>query len=69
MSQLEYAEAWLWVHFLLDHSAQSRKLLQSHFRSLTETANASLLSPQVNDLLPNVDELIIEHLGRLAEQL
>lgn len=69
MSQLEYADAWLWVHFLLDHSAQSRKLLQSHFRSLTETANASLLSPQVNNLLPNVDELIIEHLGRLAEQL
>ncbi len=69
MTQLDYAEAWLWVHFLLDHSAQSRKLLQAHFHSLTETANADPLSPQVDGLLPNVDEVIIEHLGKLAQQL
>ena len=69
MTQLEYAEAWLWVHFLLDHSAESRQLLQNQFNELTDKANADLLSPQVKSLLPNVDELVIEHLGKLAEQL
>ena len=69
MTQLEYAEAWLWVHFLLDHSAQSRKLLQNQFNELADKASAEPLSPQVKALIPDVDELIIEHLGKLAEQL
>jgi hypothetical protein len=69
MTQLDYAEAWLWVHFLLDYSAESRQLLQAHFRSLTDTANANSLAPQVNALLPDVEGLLVEHLGKLAEQL
>lgn len=69
MTQLQYAEAWLWVHFLLDFSAESRTLLQKQFYDLVKNASVDPLWPQVYSLIPNAEEVVVKHLGELAEKL
>jgi len=32
LTQLDYAESWLWVHYMLHHDTQSSGLLQEHIR-------------------------------------
>ena len=34
LTQLDYAESWLWVHYLLHHDKSSPKLLQNYIRQI-----------------------------------
>jgi len=34
LTQLDYAESWLWVHYLLHHDAQTANLLQEHIAQI-----------------------------------
>ena len=41
MSQLEYAEAWLWTHFLLSNAEAYRKpIVQAHLQQLVKQGDA-----------------------------
>ena len=68
MSQLDYAESWLWVHFLLHHSDQSQGLLQSHLQQWQyDQLNKNVkLSPQLEQLHADVLKQLVEHLQSLA---
>lgn len=48
MKQMDYAASWLWVHFLLNHSEESRQLLRRHIRQWHERSEADRLSDQVD---------------------
>ena len=69
MTQLDYAESWLWVHFLLDDNPQTRQLFQRYFLELYESANAEPMWPKIDELIPDIDARVVDHLGKLAEQL
>ncbi len=69
MLQVDYAESWLWVHFLLDFSAESRELLQRYLNELKEDGSADSLWPQIQAILPDSEEKLVEHLRRLSEKL
>lgn len=68
LKQIDYAESWLWIHYLLQDSEATRKLVQDHLARLRLSGDDEPLSRQIKRLLPNVEVRVVEHLKRLAEQ-
>ncbi len=67
LKQIDYAESWLWIHYLLQDSDATRKLVQDHLARLRLSGNDEPLSCQVKRLLPDIEVKLVEHLKRLAE--
>jgi hypothetical protein len=65
MSQAEYAEAWLWMHWLLESEPQRRHLLQSYLADLRRDAAVPPLSMYVRQLGGNAEAMLGEHLRTL----
>ena len=68
MTQMDYAESWLWVHFLIE-SKIYRQLLQDQLARLRHDAESNPISVFVNAKLENANEQLIEHLKALGEKL
>jgi hypothetical protein len=69
MTELEYAESWLWTHFLLESSPEHLKLVQDQLARLRMSAEAGRLIEHVDKQLPDAANILIEHLRSLAEQV
>ncbi len=69
MTQLEYAESWLWIHFLLESSMDHASLLQNQLARLRMNGQAESLSTIINKKIPAANELLVAHLLELADQL
>jgi hypothetical protein len=67
MTQLDYAESWAWVHFLLNSEPRRRILLQDHLRAKrNEGSNASIwLVLRKAEVRPTAALLV--HLQQLSE--
>lgn len=68
MQLRDYAEAWLWVHFLLHHSAQSRQALIEKLRSLQAGGKSDRLVDELLAGIPDADVAVLEHLQGLARE-
>jgi hypothetical protein len=66
MSQQDYAEAWLWLHFLLNTTRERRLLLQSHLAVQREQAQAPRFSAALLANEPDATAQLREHLRQLA---
>lgn len=68
MSQLDYAESWLWIHFLVHHNDKTVGLLQSYLQQWQyDRLNGKLeFWPQVKRLDPDVPSKLIGHLKALS---
>lgn len=64
LSQSEYAESWLWIHWFME-SRERRELLKNHLDSLRERRATTPLSTIVNRLEPPTDETVLDHLTSL----
>lgn len=69
MSQLQYAESWLWIHFLLEGPDNSPKILQDQLARLRMSAESEPLSSFIDKQKPDCQIQLIEHLKNLANQL
>ncbi len=69
MGNREYAESWLWMHFLLNDSYQSRELLRSRLIELRQSGSAESLSSLLPGVIDNADECLVNYLGGLASTL
>ena len=69
MTQLDYAESWLWIHFLLESSPDHAKLIQDQLARLRMTGEAEPLGSRIYESIDNADTLVLDHLAYLAEQL
>ncbi len=67
--QIDYAESWLWIHFLKSHSSQTRQLLIAALAGLRQSGTNEPLSATVLQEIPEVQVLIMEHLKELAADL
>lgn len=65
LTQMDYAESWLWVHFLLSGDSQSRSLIQNHLKELVETGRADPMMPLVEAEFPDYETRLILHLKTL----
>lgn len=66
MTQQDYAEAWLWIHFLLRTSRERRLLLQNHLAVQREHAQAPPLFTALHAHEPDAQEQALAHLKQLA---
>jgi len=65
MTQQDYAEAWAWVHFLLEGSDEQRSLLPSYLANLRATDHASPLSTRLRQHLAQPEQALLDHVNSL----
>ena len=65
MPQTDYAEAWLWTHFLLETTPQRRELLQGYLSALRSNGSAAPLSEPLGRSMPDIDSAVVEYLAQL----
>lgn len=66
LTQLDYAESWLWVHFLLFNlEVRDQHLLQAHLIQLRKHGSAFDITTAIDNEIDNVESAIIEHLKSL----
>ncbi|MEL7496248.1 MAG: DUF1570 domain-containing protein [Planctomycetota bacterium] len=66
MSQMDYAESWLWTHFLLTNDEANRKpIVQAHLQQLIANGEAFPVSAAVAREFPDAESQLLAHLGSL----
>ena len=67
MTQLDYAESWLWVHFLLESTPDNRALLQRQLAQLRAGIQVAPISQALSSSShPGMDAALVEHLLALT---
>ncbi|HUG67513.1 MAG TPA: DUF1570 domain-containing protein [Pirellulaceae bacterium] len=68
MTQRDYAESWLWLHFLLRTTRERQLLLQHHLSVLHERAQAPPFSQAIFAAEPDAAYAALDHLRMLAAE-
>ncbi len=68
MTQLDYAEAWLWVHMLLEPPYRDLNIIQDQLARLSFDYNSSIY-PHVRKHIPNPKDAVLAHLEKLVKAL
>jgi len=68
MSILDYAESWLWVHYLLTTDEHRSELVSNYLARLRMTGLAPPLSHELFLADPLHEKAIISHLSRLVDE-
>jgi hypothetical protein len=66
MGQVEYAEAWLWVHYLLESQDGKADVLTEYLAALRTGEPVAPLSERLAAVIPQPAPAAIEHLRSLA---
>ncbi|HUY89594.1 MAG TPA: hypothetical protein VMV10_12740 [Pirellulales bacterium] len=66
MTQIDYAEAWAWMHLLMETDPARRRLVHDYLSELRKGGPPPLFAPRVKGWFPQADELLIAHLRSLA---
>ena len=69
MTQDDYRESWLWVHYLLRHSPETRRILIDHVAGLAAGRDDAPLSAVVASADPERTRSLLEHLESLKPYL
>lgn len=62
MTAEDYAEAWAWVHLLLEAEPAGQELLCRYLQELRQAGGAAPLSARLADLFPQPDQALLAHL-------
>jgi hypothetical protein len=65
MRQIDYAESWLWVHWMFDHP-QRQELLRTHLQRLRKDGTSEPLSLQLRRIMPHPEGELLLYLQGLA---
>lgn len=65
LTQQDYAESWLWVHFLLTGDSQTRSIIRDHLQGLIDTGMGGPILPQVKIEFPDCESQLVTHLKSL----
>jgi len=68
MTQRDYAESWLWMHFLLRTTRERKVLLHHHLNLLREQAQAPPFAQSIFAAEPDAAYAVLDHLRLLAEE-
>jgi hypothetical protein len=66
MTQLDYAESWLWVHFLLSQEGDKANLLTAYLADLRSGKTPEPLSQQLRRRIAHAEPALLEHLETLS---
>jgi hypothetical protein len=65
MTLEDYAEAWAWVHFLLEDRPEYREVLCRYVADLRRDGATSPLSIRLNAVAPQAENVMVEHLKKI----
>lgn len=65
-SQLDYAESWAWVHWLLDGEGSPRQVLTSQIVRLSGQKPTGSVAVEVAQFVPEPEVTLLRHLDRLS---
>ncbi|MEM7457685.1 MAG: DUF1570 domain-containing protein, partial [Planctomycetota bacterium] len=65
MTQLDYAEAWLWTHFLLNDNPETRAIVQRRIDELEQGLPMTPVSSEIQRILPDSESGIQRYLDSL----
>jgi len=68
LTRLDYAEAWLWTHFLMDARTGRRDLLRTQLKRLRVDGYFSPLSKALFDFEDEPERAVVQHLYQLVGQ-
>lgn len=68
MTQLDYAESWLWVHWLLDGADAPSEVLPTALTDLGKTDPGPLLGARLASATPNAETRVADHLAQLVAE-
>lgn len=68
MTQLEYAESWLWVHFLLSGDVDSKSIVRDQLSELKSTGQAAPMLTRIASKIPDYENQLIMHLKVLSDR-
>ncbi|MEQ8210655.1 MAG: hypothetical protein RH917_12565 [Lacipirellulaceae bacterium] len=68
MTQLDYAESWLWVHFLLESADDKSPVLTVYLADLRSGTAEDALSVRLQRRVPNSAEEVVVHLAKLPRE-
>lgn len=66
MTQTDYAEAWAWVHWLLEGNPAGRQSVQSYLADLRQGQRVPPFSARLSGLSQSSDRALMAHLQSLA---
>jgi hypothetical protein len=66
MQQLDYAEAWAWVHWLLETTPERAAILRGQLHTLRQSGSAPALWTQLGPQLRDAERDLLAHLQQLA---
>ncbi len=66
MSQLDYAEAWAWVHFLLESGPEHRALVREYLVDLRRYGSVEPMSERLGRSLREPETRLVEHVRTLT---
>ncbi len=69
LSQGDYAEAWLWTHYLLESSKENRQMVRDQLARIRMAGTAKPMSEQLAAKDKNIEEKLLRHLKTLVEEL
>jgi hypothetical protein len=69
MTQLEYAESWLWVHYLMRSDATNRTMLQDQLARIRMKGDTEPMSIVMGESISQHHSRLLDHLGTLAAQV
>ena len=65
MTQDDYAEAWAWVHFLIETRPENLDVLREHIGRLRRDGSAPPLSARLAGVIQQPDAALIDHIRNL----
>ena len=68
MTQDDYAEAWAWVHFLMESRPECLELLRGYLADLRRDGAATPLCTRLTSLFDRPDAALMEHVHRLESR-
>ena len=68
MEQLDYAESWAWVYFLLNSNTPTRELLTNYLADLRAHGNTEPLSTRLAEYRSKPEEQLAQYLAEVGKQ-
>ena len=65
LTQMDYAESWLWTHFLLN-DLETKRALGDHLKQSIKSGKFSPVSEIINESFNEPDEAVLKHLELLG---
>ncbi len=68
LSQIDYAESWLWVHFMLETDPKLVYVLRQYLKEVAENGESEALSIAMDQIDPNMNLRLVEHLELIQRE-